>query len=353
MSLSHQNELQLLENPRLDPIEWDELVARSRTPVVFLTAGWLTSAWETWGAGATLWVPTIRRGGRLVAAAAFAVRGGDASLLGDGTADILDLIIDAELDDDDAAQLSYALLDALVSALPNLRALHLRHVPIESGTPERLAAAQGLHQVVTRYPIAPTMEMDVVEWALRKKSLRRHTNRLAREGQVELVSSSAADDVLPRLEVLFDQHRRRCAEAGRVSQFQAAHERRFFRHLTTRLGAAGYLRFVELRLDGAPIAMHFGSHFCGRYLWYKPAFDPDYGHLSPGEVLLRYLLQEARAEHAREFDFGVGDEAFKSRFSTRERQLVDMVLTPSRLRAAFRRGYVVTRRQAARILKGN
>ena len=37
---------------------------------------------------------------------------------------------------------------------------------------------------------------------------------------------------------------------------------------------------------------------------------------SPGEVLLRQLLIAAMAENAEVFDFGLGDEAFKSRFAT-------------------------------------
>ena len=54
----------------------------------------------------------------------------------------------------------------------------------------------------------------------------------------------------------------------------------------------------------------------GIFLWYKPSFAVDLAQRSPGEVLLRRLLLQAMEENARMFDFGLGDEAFKSRFAT-------------------------------------
>ena len=51
-------------------------------------------------------------------------------------------------------------------------------------------------------------------------------------------------------------------------------------------------------------------------MWYKPSFAIDLARHSPGEALLRQLLLAAIEEKACAFDFGLGEEAFKSRFAT-------------------------------------
>ena len=67
--------------------------------------------------------------------------------------------------------------------------------------------------------------------------------------------------------------------------------------LTARLGAArGWLRFDTVRFDGQPIAFHFGFEHRRRFTWYKPAFDIRESARSPGEVLIKHLLDDAIAE---------------------------------------------------------
>ena len=65
-----------------------------------------------------------------------------------------------------------------------------------------------------------------------------------------------------------------------------------------------------------------------RSFWYKPSFDPAFARRSPGEVLLRALIEQAHVEGATYFDFGLGDEAFKARFATERRPLLTVGLYP-------------------------
>ncbi len=58
----------------------------------------------------------------------------------------------------------------------------------------------------------------------------------------------------------------------------------------------------------------------GVYTWYLPTFNVDFSRYSPGEVMLKNLLESALASRVREFDFTVGDSPHKERFANLKRQ---------------------------------
>jgi CelD/BcsL family acetyltransferase involved in cellulose biosynthesis len=61
--------------------------------------------------------------------------------------------------------------------------------------------------------------------------------------------------------------------------------------------------------------MHFGFEYGGRITWYKPAFDVAYADYSPGEVLMKYLLEYALQRKVAELDFTIGAEPYKYRYA--------------------------------------
>ena len=67
------------------------------------------------------------------------------------------------------------------------------------------------------------------------------------------------------------------------------------------------------------MAFHFGFEFRGRLYWYKPSFDPGVARLSPGKVLLSYLISDALERGLKELDFTVGAEPFKARYTDTHR----------------------------------
>jgi CelD/BcsL family acetyltransferase involved in cellulose biosynthesis len=54
---------------------------------------------------------------------------------------------------------------------------------------------------------------------------------------------------------------------------------------------------------------------------YNSAFNPDVGHLSPGNVMLSHLIEQAIAQERRVFDFLKGRETYKYRLGAEERPL--------------------------------
>ena len=156
---------------------------------------------------------------------------------------------------------------------------------------------------------------------LKKKSLRRHHNYFCRQGRLEFEDHAAAEDIVVHLDAFFQQHVERWGLTETPSQFLHEAPRAFVREIVRTLAPTGYLRFSVVSLDGRPIAFHLGFECNGRFIWYTPTFDVALARHSPGEVLIKYLLEDASARGLLEFDFGPGEEAFKYRFSNYARSI--------------------------------
>jgi hypothetical protein len=69
-------------------------------------------------------------------------------------------------------------------------------------------------------------------------------------------------------------------------------------------------------VDGRPIAWNYGFRFLDSWFWYLPTFLIQYEESSPGSCLLRLLTEEVCADPSvNRLDLGLGDEAYKERFS--------------------------------------
>lgn len=324
---------------------WDDLLSRSPASTVFLTSAWLQAWRETLGRRARVLVTRVFLGERLIGAAAFEDVNGTARFAGRGPSDYADLVIDDALTDEQYAEVAELLLCAVLRGGAGLRDLDLARIPSHSRTLKALDSRPGrLYVTRTAEVEAPIMDMAVVEDRLRKKSLVRHERALERRAPIDCETWTCARDVLPQLEEFFEQHVLRWQNTSAPSLFLDDEKRSFYRAAAKHLAAAGTLRFTSLRQNGALIAAHFGFLHGGIYTWYKPSFDIALARLSPGEVLLKRLLERARAEGASAFDFTIGQEAFKLRFATEIRKVVYVHVTDSAIASLARRARVGARR---------
>ena len=77
---------------------------------------------------------------------------------------------------------------------------------------------------------------------------------------------------------------------------------------------AGYLQLAFLEVDGEKACGYLNFDYANRIWVYNSGLDPKFMDISPGWVLLGYLLQWANDHKRSEFDFMRGDEAYKYRF---------------------------------------
>jgi CelD/BcsL family acetyltransferase involved in cellulose biosynthesis len=76
----------------------------------------------------------------------------------------------------------------------------------------------------------------------------------------------------------------------------------------------GWLQLAFLEVDGQKAAGYLNFDYLNRIWVYNSGIDQRFLELSPGWVLLGYLLQWANENKRLEFDFMRGNEEYKYRF---------------------------------------
>jgi CelD/BcsL family acetyltransferase involved in cellulose biosynthesis len=294
---------------------WREVQANGQTDEVFQTIEWQQAWWETFGRGRLMLIAAERHG-RPVALAPLFADGGMVFFVGSGGSDYLDFI--GDVSDPDVLD---AILISARNCVPNFAGFRFYHVPDQSMTGALLARAAnrlGMRIFDEGELAAPLLDLDASGTsATEKTSLVRHERWFHREGELIIEHSADGQAVKKHLDQFFRQHIERWQDTSFPSLFVDDNQREFYRRLATAGGDAGWLRFTRVIWNGRTVACHFGFNYGGKFFWYKPAFAIDLAKRSPGEVLLRNLLLLAMKEGCEAFDFGLGDEAFKSRFTSR------------------------------------
>ena len=97
--------------------------------------------------------------------------------------------------------------------------------------------------------------------------------------------------------------------------------------LFRRLRERGVLLVSSLSAGDTLLAVHLGSSNDGRLGWWIPTYDPQWSKFSPGRLLLEDVLQASHTRGDLEFDFLIGNEAYKFQYSTHNR-VIGAVGTP-------------------------
>jgi predicted ATP-grasp superfamily ATP-dependent carboligase/CelD/BcsL family acetyltransferase involved in cellulose biosynthesis len=315
----------------LDQKAWNALAAGSDTNTVFQTYQWTKSWLDVYGDlhEPFLLIADNHDGPAAVAplATSQAAKRPERVLrfIGDGRADYCDFLVSGTRRDG---------LSALVNALldnPAWDQIDLRNIPATSATPDAVRAAceeRGLRFVMRDQYLCPTLRIHGHEAEafriLNKPSLRRCLRGFERAGRHAEYDMIAASEIEPRLTGFFEQHIARWEDSPDPSLFLHERNRTFYRTLTRVLDGTGWLLFSVIELDGRPAALHFGFDYNGTVLWYKPSFDPAFASLSPGNVMVRHLMDYALRQNRRELDFTVGNEPFKQRFTNLTRKTVQV-----------------------------
>jgi len=304
----------------LERSQWNALAGQGPTRTVFQTHEWASAWWSTFGHRHRLLhldfetLDNVPAGFACLMTSAADGDGDRWHILADANSDYCDIPIGGN---------RFAGLEALVKFFARdfvgWETLSLMNIPEQSVTLAALTtlcARHGLWLHSSRRITAPKLRFAADGGDVEiKYSVRRHHNRLERLGELEFRVLREARELPRLLGVLFEQHVARYRLKGERSLFEDVLFRRFYERLAFEMLEAGWLHFSELCLDGKPIAVHFGFEYRNILTWYKPAFDVAYQRYSPGTVLIKHLIDDAKTRHLDELDFTIGDEAFKARFS--------------------------------------
>lgn len=322
--------------------EWDDLLQRSAADVPFLTWGWQQAWWDAFGQGKDLRLLAMRDESRaldgivplffqetsldpntplpgisvenpLVVADSQVQR--TVHLVG-GTevSDYLDIIVPAE----SHQEVTAAFLDALAGE-EDWNILDLRPLPSASPTVSaiaELARARGWDVQQAREDVCPVLELpgtweEYLATRLTKKrrhELRRKMRRAEREARVDWYWVEA-DNLEQGMDVFIQLHK---ASALDKEAFMDQRMEGFFRAVARLALEEDWLRLSVLRFNEQAVASYLCFDYGGDRQVYNSGFDlSTYRALSPGIVLLGYLIADAIERGCRRFDFLQGDERYK------------------------------------------
>jgi hypothetical protein len=141
-------------------------------------------------------------------------------------------------------------------------------------------------------------------------SAERKRRRLARECGPLRFEADARDKRLLRLCLAWKSRQYR--RTGLVDPLASKRTVAFFH----RLFDEGLLVVSALSAGSVPVAVHLGCRWDARFYYWVPAYRESAAAHSPGALLLEALLEESYRRGDREFDFLIGDEAYKLRYAT-------------------------------------
>ncbi|MGE3272014.1 MAG: GNAT family N-acetyltransferase [Chloroflexota bacterium] len=323
---------------------WERLRQTAATESVFLTPEWLQCWTRHLGTGQPLLFAVVD-GDQTVALAPIERTwvGGFAALrpLGLGVTDYFDVLLPPE--EERRAEAIDALAGALVERGGGWDVLDLRGLPAESATVELLpeaAAVRGMRHAAILGHSRPGITLDGT-WdsylASRpgrfRYNLRSRLRRLEERGTVAFRTVSDPAQVPASLEALADLHARRWEGQHTSTIFSSSSAaRRFYAEACSLYAARGILDLTLLELDGRPVGGSLGFIDGDTYYYYLPAWEPELASLAPSSLLLAHLVERAYARGLQRFDFMLGDEPYKARWATDERQTVNLVIGAPTLR---------------------
>lgn len=309
----------------IDLTQWHALIARCPDSTVFQTPEWLLSWWRHLGAGEPF-ILAAYEGDQLVGLAPLYKK--PRAILG-VTRDELHFIGAGHSDYnlfsswDGSLSIVAALTDELARCIDAGACAQLAEIPQFSSTGICIDARLGTGLMgLQRLGTTPCPRLQVrgnntgVAAVLRKDSLRRHYKALAKLGTIRIEHHMDPAVAARHLDELFRQHAARWDGTPYPSMFLKEANRNFYREMVASLGHAQRMVFTTVHVADAPAALHLGLRSRGDFIWYKPTFDPGLQKYSPGETLLKSLIEYAQEQDHAAFDFSRGDERFKSRFAT-------------------------------------
>ncbi len=326
--------------PDLDATAWNQLLAEGASNVPFLRYEYLNAWWKTRGGGewpqAELVLVSATENGQLVGVAPLFLNEykGHTALLLLGSieiSDYLDLIVRPK----DLPRFLPALLDSLASdSTPNWSRLEWFNLPEDSPTLPILqdecdkrgwSFNQDTFRPALYVPLPGDFETYLMNIDKKQRHEIRRKMRRAEESELDVRWYIVSDEAV--LDAEIDDLLALMANDHHKEEFLTEVMRTHMRTSVHAAFQAGWLQLAFMEVDGRKAAGYLNFDYGERIWVYNSGLDFEYGDLSPGWVLLGYLLQWANENGKREFDFMRGDEEYKYRFGGVKRDVMRVTVS--------------------------
>lgn len=322
--------------------EWNDLLAQSASHVPFLRHEYLSAWWQTLGGGewpeGELAVITARRpeGSLAGIAPLFLTRNreGEEALMLLGSIEISDYLDVIARREEVPAFIEQLLAYLSGPPAPAWQALDWYNLLEDSPTLAALSGAAGRlgwNYTQERLQSAPYIRLPG-DWeaylaGIDKKQRHEVRRKLRRaENHPQPVRWYFAEDE-GRLDSEIDSFLELMAEDDEKRAFLSEPMRAQMRAAARAACRAGWLQLSFLEVGGEKAAGYFNFDY-NNHIWvYNSGISQRFREISPGWVLLSYLLQWANEHQRASFDFMRGEEDYKYRFGGQNRYVVRAKVT--------------------------
>jgi len=291
--------------------DWSQLYERCSDSTPFQSPEWLFSWIETF-APHQLRVVEVREGARLLGLAPLLIYPRDServlAFAGGGVSDYLTLLLQPGSETEVFEQICRAL-----SGDEGWSLLELTDVSLNSALHKirELRAYTVEHDLCSVTALPSTSEQLPRLFSDRQQAnLRNARSRLERAGGGEF-EVATPETLADFLEDLFKLHTVRWAARNQPGVVQDERVQAFHLLSSRRMLESGRLRLYRLRVQGRTAAVVYSLFQRETVYCYLQGFDPAFSFLSPGTVLIFFLMQDAVGRGMRRFDFLRGREPYK------------------------------------------
>ena len=149
-----------------------------------------------------------------------------------------------------------------------------------------------------------------------RANLRRRRRQLEKMGALTVERFTGLEGLAERLDEGFALERSGWKGRRGTAIAQDTRTRAFYTEVAKGAALNGYLSLFFLRLDGRPIAFHFGLVYDGVYSVPKLAYDEELRGASPGLVLLEEAIKDGIFRGLRGYDFLGAEAEWKNKWSS-------------------------------------
>jgi len=309
--------------------EWNDLLRRSHSDIVFSTWEWQSSWWFAYEPG-QIWVVAIRDDNdRLVALAPWFIETNQEQervVRSIGCVDVTDYV-DILVEPEYQKPVFQMLAEHLYERRERYDRVNLCNIPEASPTREEFAAVLrecGFAVDVVLQEVCPVIELpdsfDEYLDSLEKKQrheLRRKMRRAESEGTLNWYIVGLEHDLETELDRFL---KLMAASHPEKAQFLSNPKNMaFFRSIVPKAYEQGWLQLAFVSFRDQVAAAYLNFDYEGHILVYNSGLLLEtFGHLSPGIVLLTYLIRHAIETNRKVFDFLRGNETYKYRMGARD-----------------------------------
>ena len=304
--------------------EWNELLSRSHTNVIFSTWEWQSNWWAAYQAG-ELWVVAVRDDSDvLVGIAPWFIETNDEgervvrSIGCVDVTDYVDVIVAPEQRDEVFAELARHAAENRT----RFDRINLCNIPEDSPTRTDFAAAlerAGFSVELVMQEVCPVIplpdDFEAYLGTLDKKQrheIRRKVRRAEGEPGLAWYIVGPEHDLDAEAERFLGLMA--ASQPDKAEFLQDPKNVAFFKRIVPATFEQGWLQLAFISFHGDVAAAYMDFDYDRRILVYNSGLQPDqYGHLSPGIVLLAYLIRLAIETKHTVFDFLRGNETYKYR----------------------------------------